>query len=115
MEYTTLARCFGHLEAAIQSDVNGIAGYLYDEAVITRELHEEVLDPKSTCPDAAKAAKIVLQVMEKVKMETRNFYKLVNHLRQDKKYGDVVCILDAEYFGVKDLSADTENGREMSN
>ena len=58
------------------------------------------MDPRSAHSDADKAAELVVKIMEKVKLESRNYYKLINHLRLDKRNVDIVDILDAEYFGV---------------
>ena len=50
----------------------------------------------------------MLQLMRMVQLEPSNYYKVINHLRQDKRmYSDIVAVLDTEYFGTKKLPVST--------
>ena len=100
LEYTTLGKCVTQLESALRSDYDEFARYFFGEGFIAEELYEEVLDPKSPFSNAEKTTKLVLQLMRKVKLDPKSYYKFINHLRQDeRRYRDIVDIL----FGIRKL------------
>ena len=105
LEYTTLNKCASQLETVLKH-INGISNYLFHEKLISEELYGEMKSQMEFQSfEADKAAKVILQVMRRVELEPCNYYKFINCLRQNKlKYGDVVAILDAQYFGIKDVA-----------
>ena len=106
LEYATLGKCVTQLESALGFYFKEITIYLFGEGFIADELYMEFLEPQSTYSSAEKATKLVLQIMSRVSLEPVNYYKLINYLRLDKrKYGDIVEVLDAEYFGIRKVSA----------
>ena len=106
LEYITLEKCVSQLETAFGVNLNEIASHLFQWGVIADDIYEEVVEPQSSYSKDDKTTKLMLQVMKKVKVESSYYYKLINHLRHDmKKYGDIVDVLDAEYFGIRKLPA----------
>ena len=103
LEYITIHKCVNQLESVLsESDIKGFARCLFDTKFITEKVYKEVLEPKRSYTQADQAAKLMLQVTRKVEDEPSNYYKLINHLRQNKeKYIDIVAVLDAEYFGTR--------------
>ena len=105
LEYSTLRRCASQLESALRPDIDAIARYLLSEGFISDEFYEEVLTTNS---NVDKASKLVLHILGRVEVESSHYYKLLNHLRLDRnKYGDIVDVLDTEYFGTRNLQAST--------
>lgn len=102
VEYTTLEKCTSQLKSALKSDIKEIAKFLFQEGFITIKFYEEVLEPNST--SSVDADKLLLQVMRRVKLDPTVYYKFVNFLRlNQKKYDDLMDLVDAEYFGIKKL------------
>ena len=99
-EYDTISKCTSQLVTALGRDIAKISHYLFKERFISDELFGEVLEPKSLMSDADKANKLMLQILNCVKLDSSKYYKLLNHWRQDKSYDDIVQILDSEYFGI---------------
>ena len=100
LEYTTLGKYANQLVLAVVSGINELTSF-FGERFNANDLYMEVLATSSTTD---KASKLVLHVMRMVKLDSRNYYKFINFLRQDKKYGEVVNALDAEYFGIRKSS-----------
>ncbi len=105
LEYSTLGKCASQLESAMTPDIKEIADYLFNTGFISDELFKEVTDSNSTYSSTNKAAKLVLEIMRKVKLYPSNFFKIVNYLRLKSNYRTIVDVLDAEYFGIRNLPA----------
>ena len=96
-EYCTIIKCTRKLEIALKSDRN-IAQFLLQQGFITQERYNEVINPKSNLTDADKASMLVTAIRDRVELNTRNYRKLVDHLRQNIiRYGDIIEILDQEF------------------
>lgn len=98
LECTTLLKCVDQLHSAIRLDISQFATYL---DLNTDEIYRNVLDP-SACAD--QTTRLAHEVMRKVEVDLSSYHKMVNHLRQDKKYSNFVDELDAEYFGIRKLT-----------
>ena len=99
-EYDTIRKCTSQLVTALKQDLTEISHYLFKERFISNALYGEVLETKTPMSDADKANKLMLQILDCVKLNSSKYYKLLNHWRQDKSYDDIVQILDSEYFGI---------------
>ena len=108
-EYSTIVKCIKQLEIAFSSNNKDIALFLFQQKFITPEHYDEVNDPKSNLTDAEKATMLVTDIRKCVSLVPRNYHKLVDHLRQNIRYKDIVEILDKEYppeeYPVPDPSA----------
>ena len=101
LEYTTLEKCNDQLKTSLGSDFTKLASYIFGEGFINEELYEEVVEPRSINSGDDRANKLMLQIMSQVELEPSNYYKLINHLRHDKKkYTDIINLLDVTYFGL---------------
>ncbi len=93
-EYKTILRCIEELELALKSD-GDILNFLDREGFIKPNVYDKVKNPISLLSDAEKAGLLVTGIKDKVKLNPKNYHKLMRHFHQDRKmYGD---ILDEEY------------------
>ena len=98
-EYAIITKCSWKLEIALKSD-RDIVLFLLQQGFITQEHYDEVSNPKSNLTEAEKVSMLVTAIRNRVELNPRNYYKMVDHLRQNRiRYGDIVEILDQEYHG----------------
>ena len=100
IEFNTLCKCASQLEAALISDIRGIANDAFSEGLIGREFYEAIMAPKSAHSDADHAAMLVIKIKEMVEQSSKNYYRLINRLRQSERNSGIVNLVDSEYFGV---------------
>ena len=111
-EYETLSNCAEKLESAIKFDIKDITHFLYREGFISKTVQEEVLEPKSTYSDAEKATTLVIRITGSVELDSRKYFKLVNHFRQNEKYfSGILTTLDSEYFGIQKIPHMPQSGQ----
>ena len=96
-EYKTILRCIEELELALKSD-GDILNFLDREGFIKPNVYDKVKNPISLLSDAEKAGLLVTGIKDKVKLNPKNYHKLMRHFHQDRRlYGDIADILDEEY------------------
>ncbi len=96
-EYKTILRCIEELELALKSD-GDILNFLDGEGFIKPNVYDKVKNPISLLSDAEKAGLLVTGIKDKVKLNPKNYHKLMRHFHQDRRmYGDIADILDEEY------------------
>ena len=98
-EYFTIGKCSRKLEIAFKSD-SDIVQFLHEQGFLTRDNYDKVRSPTSRLSPAEKSEILVDAIRDKVELYPRNYHKVVDHLRQNKRYGDVVEILDQEYHQI---------------
>lgn len=101
-----MKKCASQLVSAFVSDNQAIVSFC--EEFKHNDLYERLIDATLMQTPTDRAVLFVNEVVEKVKLHPSNYYKLINHLRQNKKYSDVVNVMDAEYFGIRKLPASHE-------
>ncbi len=96
-EYVTIVQCTEKLEIALESD-KAILNFLDREGFIKPNIYEDVNNPKSMLSASEKAGLLVTGIKNKVKLNLKNYHKLIRHFHQDRRlYGDIADILDEEY------------------
>ncbi len=96
-ENVTIARCTEKLEIALESD-KPILNFLDMEGFIKPNIYEDVNNPKSMLSVSEKAGLLVTGIKNKIKLNPKNYHKLMRHFHQDRRlYGDIADILDEEY------------------
>ncbi len=97
-EYKTILRCIEELELALKSD-GDILNFLDREGFIKEpNVYDKVKNPISLLSDAEKAGLLVTGIKDKVKLNPKNYHKLMRHFHHDRRlYGDIADILDKEY------------------
>ncbi len=97
-EYKTILQCTEELEIALESD-KAILNFLDREGFIKPNIYEDVNNPKSLLSASEKAGLLVTGIKNKVKLNSKNYHKLMRHFHQDRRmYGDIADILDEEYL-----------------
>ena len=100
VEYTTLVNCTDELETALHSD-KAILNFLNREGFIKPNIYNDVNNPKSLLSDDDKAGLLVTGIKNKVKLNPKNYHKLMRYFREDRKmYGDIADILEEEYLRI---------------
>ncbi len=96
-EYKTILQCTEELEIALESD-KAILNFLDREGFIKPSIYEDVNNPKSMLSASEKAGLLVTGIKNKVKLNPKNYHKLMRHFHHDRRlYGDIADILDEEY------------------
>ncbi len=96
-EFITLVNCTDKLIIALCSD-DSILHYLDREGFIKPNIYKDVSNQKSLLSADEKAGLLVAGIKDKVKLNPKNYHKLMRHFRQDRRmYGDIADILDKEY------------------
>ncbi len=96
-ESKTLVNCTAELVIALSSD-DEVLHYLDREGFIKPKIYKDVNNPKSLLSEDEKAGLLVTGIKNKVKLNPRNYHKLMRHFHQDRRmYGDIADILDEEY------------------
>ena len=98
-EYSTIVKCSRDLEIVLEESNKDIAKFLFQQGFISKERHDEVINPKSLLTGADKASMLVTTIRNRVELNPRNYHKVVDYMRQNIIFRDVVAILDAEYQG----------------
>ena len=100
VEYTTLVNCTDELETALHSD-KAILNFLNREGFIKPNIYEDVNNPKSLLSASDKAGLLVTGIKNKVKLNPKNYHKLMRYFRGDSgMYGDIADILEEEYLKI---------------
>ena len=107
-EYKTLSNCIEQLEIGLKLDIPGITHFLYREGFVAEGLYKEILDPASAFSEADKATKLVFKIRDSVRLNSSNYFKLVNHFRLNKHLNGIVQILDSEYLRIGKLASSEE-------
>ncbi len=96
-EYKTILHCTEELKIALESD-RDILNFLNREGFIKPNIYEDVNNPDSSLSTSEKAGLLVTGIKNKVKLNPKNYHKLMRHFHQDRRlYGDIADILDEEY------------------
>ena len=96
-EYKTILQCTKEVEIALESDKD-ILNFLDREGFIKPSIYEDVSNPKSLLSASEKAGLLVTGIKNKVRLNPKNYHKLMRHFHQDRRlYGDIADILDEEY------------------
>ena len=97
LEYVTLVRCTKQLEIALK-DKRDIVHFLECNKFISRDVHEETLDPKSSLNIVDKSGRLVERIKDKIQLNPQNYYLFLNELKSNSHtYGDIIEILDSEF------------------
>ena len=96
-EYETILQRTKEVEIALESDKD-ILKFLDREGFIKPSIYEDVGNPKSLLSASEKAGLLVTGIKNKVRLNPKNYHKLMRHFHQDRRlYGDIADILDEEY------------------
>ena len=96
-EYLTVINCTSKLELALK-DKRNIVHFLECKNFISREVHDDVLNPKSTLTLVEKVGRLVEKIKDKVQLDSKNYYVFVNELRSNiRTYGEIIEVLDSEF------------------
>ncbi len=88
-EYLTLVNCTAELVIALYSD-DEILHYLDREGFIKPNIYKDVSNPKSLLSKDEKAGLLVTGIKNKVKLNPKNYHKLMRYFHQDRRmYGDI--------------------------
>ena len=99
-EYISLVNCTAKLIIALRSD-DEILHFLGREGFIKSNVYEDVNNPKSLFSATDKAGLLVTGIKNKVKLNPKNYHKLMRYFREDRRmYGDIADILDEEYLRI---------------
>ena len=97
-EFRTVTNCTEELEVAFLKCDRNIIHFLYKEGFITQEMHQDILDTKSSKTDSEKSGELIAGIRNRVKLSVQSYHTLLQHLRQKGKYYEsIVNILDEEY------------------
>ena len=97
LEDVRVFACAEKLESVLRSD-RAIIHHLFKEGIITEDLYDEVLNPRSMLRDIDEAGQIVREIRRKVKTNSDYYDNLLSYFREnDEKYADIIKILDKEY------------------
>ena len=100
MEYLTLLHCTSKLEIALK-DKRDIVHFLECQNFILRELHDEVLDPKSTLSKTEKVGQLVEKIKDKILLDSNNYHLFVRELKINlRSFGEIVKIMDSEFMRI---------------
>jgi hypothetical protein len=99
VELKTLVFCTTQLEMAFAGADRELIHFLYCENFISDSVRDTVLNPRSLLSDREKAGELVKGVKKKVKEDPRNYYTLINKLKQNQSayYKPLLGTLEAEY------------------
>ena len=96
-EYLTLINCTRVLELALK-DKRDIVHFLECKNFISREIHDDVLNPRSTLTSVEKVGRLVEKIKDKVQLDSKNYYVFMNELRSNIRiYGEIIEIMDSEF------------------
>ena len=95
-EHSTMINCIKQLEIALESN-RDITQFLLKQGFISPERYDEINSPKSNRTDAEKAHMLVSTIRNQVALNPHNYHIVVNHMRQNIRYRDIIEILDMEY------------------
>ena len=96
IELRTIRDCIGPLENAIKYD-NDIIQYLNQERLISDEHYDDLTSTKLYSP-ADKARYAVRLVRDKVKVNAKNYHKLMDYFHQDQdRYDSIIKTLNEVY------------------
>ena len=99
-ESITLLKCTAKLIIALSSD-DEILHFLDRERFIKPKIYKDVNNPKSLLSDDDKAGLLVTGIKDKVKLNPKNYHKLMRYFRGDSgMYGDIADILEEEYLRI---------------
>ncbi len=94
---SAIVQCTEELEIALESD-KAILNFLNREFFIKPNVYEDVNNPKSLLSASEKAGLLVTGIKNKVKLNPKNYHKLMRYFHQDRgMYGDIADILDNKY------------------
>ncbi len=111
-ELKTLVNCTAELVIALCSD-DEILHYLDREGFIKPKIYKDVNNPKSMLSKDEKAGLLVTGIKNKVRLNPKNYHKLMRHFHQDRRiYGDIADILDAEYLRLGGVSEEIHSPAE---
>ena len=100
LEYRTLVNCTKQLELALYKD-RDIAHFLHKNGLITQETVNN--DPQFNVSSRQKAGLLVTEIKNKVCLNSENYHKFVQHLREnERQYKDILCILIEEYKNIEE-------------
>ena len=95
-EYLTLLNCTKKLEIALKGN-RDIVHFLERENFISREIHDDILNPKSLLTQTEKSGILVEKIRDKVDLNPENYYSFLNELKSRQGiYKDIIEILDLE-------------------
>ncbi len=102
-EYLSIVKCASQLASALHSDKD-IPHYLHAEVFLTKEIYDDVINPKSRLSDSEKAIELVSGIRRRVEQSPTDFHKFMDHLRnEESRYGDIVKLLDERYLAAKEV------------
>ncbi len=111
-EYKTILQCTEKLEIALESD-RAILNFLDREGFIKPNIYEDVNNPDSSLSASEKAGLLVTGIKNKVRLNPKNYHKLMRHFHQDRRlYGDIADILDEEYHKQEGVSEEVHSPAE---
>ncbi len=103
-EYLSIVKCASQLACALHSN-RDIPHYLHAELFLTKDIYDDVINPKSRLSDSDKAIELVNGIRRRVEQSPTDFHKFMDHLRkQGSRYGDIVKLLDERYLAAKEVS-----------
>ncbi len=96
-EYKTIVRCCIQFATTLHSD-RDIPHYLHAEGFLTKDIYDDVINPRCMLSESDKACELVSGIRRRVEQFPTNFHKLLSYLRkQDGKYDDILKLLEETY------------------
>lgn len=74
-----------------------VAHYLLQHNYIKLETHDDVIHPRSMLTADQKGGQLVDEIMRKVEIKPERYHELIDYLRQNAYYEEIVHLLDEEY------------------
>ncbi len=90
-EYKTVLQCTEELEIALESD-RAILNFLDREGFIRPSIYEDVSNPKSLLSASEEAGLLVTGIKHKVRLNPKNYHKLMRHFHQDRRIMEILQI-----------------------
>lgn len=100
IELRTLERCTPLLEKSLKILDRKLVHFLKEEYFIPDHVRDEVLETFSVLNETGKAGKLVTCIKNRVDLDPRNYYVLVDRLKKEYKlYEPILKALDKEHNG----------------
>jgi septal ring factor EnvC (AmiA/AmiB activator) len=97
-ELKTLEKCTQQLETALKEVERDLVHVLLKECLISSDVHEDVLEPRTSLNNSEKAGELVKSIKNRVKQDPSSYHTLIDELkRRGRRYEPIVKILEEEY------------------
>ncbi len=110
-EYKTIVRCASQFATALHSN-GDIPHHLHVDGFLTKEIYDNVIDPKSRLSASEKACEVVSGIRRRVDQSPTDFHKLIGYLRENEsRYRDILKLLEETYSAIElpsEASCDSE-------